>query len=302
MACGLQAARLPRHGTVKYPAAVTAHFFGHYLLSQGLITAPQLLAAVEYQQPRNTRLGELAVELGMMTAYDASRINALQAKEDLLFGEAAIKLQLLEREDVQRVLAAQQDLHVLLGQALVQLGYLDEDEVAHAVAGFEALVQRHDPEDVELPPDTPEAHLCNALFRLTHRLLTRSWGLANKPAAARVERGDLWLSDRNVRVPLQADGGLCLLVGVTHEIAVEAARPFAGEAPPGDPQMSEMVLQFGQVLAENLASVMAEQGRRLRPGQAQQVESRVPRPDSALTPIVPYVTQFGQVLVGLELP
>lgn len=289
-----------RWPSVKYTQGVRTRFFGQFLLSQGLITAPQLLAAVEYQQRHNPRLGELAAELGMLTAFDASRVNALQAERDLLFGEAAVQLGVLDRAAVQQVLAAQQDQHVLVGEALVHLGYLKQIAVDEAVLKFEAAQQGQAPNAVQVDEGTPEAHVARELFGLAHRLLLRSWGLNNKPDQLRIEQGPLWLSDCNAVAPL-TDVGLGLVLGVPLGAAEAAAKPFSGDATPGEAQQQEMVTQLAHVLAANLASVMAEQGRRLRPGEASAVGSRLDRDAEARTLLVPFVTQHGQVLVGLTV-
>ncbi len=116
------------------PRRPKARFLGQFLLAEGYITAPQLLAALEYQEQFNARLGEYAVALGLITLFDAQRINALQVSKDLLFGQAALELSLLSKEQVRQVMAAQRNDHVLLGEALCKLGYIDEATMAIALA------------------------------------------------------------------------------------------------------------------------------------------------------------------------
>ena len=96
--------------------ATHAHprFFGQFLLAEGRITPPQLLAALEYQSELNARLGEYAVALGQLTRFDAERIHALQVSKDLLFGEAALELSLLDAEQLRRLVAAQPKIKLAL--------------------------------------------------------------------------------------------------------------------------------------------------------------------------------------------
>ena len=279
---------------------VKTRFFGQYLLSRELITAPQLLAAVEYQAKHNSRLGEIAVGMGLLTAFNAEKINALQAREDFLFGEAAIDLDLLTRDEVASVLAEQQDVHVHLGKAITALEYMTPEAISEAVSEFEKIDHSNQPDTIAIPEDVPEGSIAYALHQLSQKLLLRAWGLTNHPAELRIELGPLLMSDRNVCVPLSGDLEATLFVGTPYDVAHRAALPFAGEAEPTDELMQDMVVQFSNVLANNLASVMAERGRRIRAGEPKTIDSHVSLPKQARTLVIPYITQQGQVLIGLS--
>ena len=276
---------------------VKTRFFGQYLLSKEFITPPQLLAAVEYQEANNSRLGEVAVGLGLLTPFNAEKVNALQAREDRLFGDAAIDLDLLTTEQVQKVLAAQQGAHVRLGQAIEHLEYMTPAAVTDALKGFSD--SEGEPDVITIPPGVLDEDVAQALHQLSQKLLLRAWGLPNKPHDLRIEHGPILLSDRNVRLPLGGDLNGMLLVGAPYAAAHKAAQPFAGEVEPKEALLQDIVEQFARVLANNLASVMAERGRRIRPGQPETVQSHLELSESTQTLVIPYITQLGQVLIGL---
>lgn len=280
-------------------ARVRPRFFGQYLLSKGLLTAPQLMAAVEYQEQHNTRLGDHAVARGMLTPFEVERIRALQAHENLFFGEAAIRLGALSTAQVRDLLATQKDAHVRLGDALADLGYLDRPTSDRALVEFLAEEDRIEPEVVSIPEDLPSKDVAFELFHLAHRLLHRVWNLENKTDRVRVETGMVALSDVNARITLSGAIETVVFVCAPHEVARMAATSPYAEVDPSDADMGQAVREFCRVLCANLASVLAEQGQRVAVGEPQMLMSRASTPPGIKASVVAFLTHRGQVFVGM---
>lgn len=274
-------------------------FFGQYLLSQGLITAPQLLAAVEYQERSNTRVGEHAIARSLLTPFEVEQIRALQTREDLFFGGAAIKLGILTAGQVRDLLADQSERHVMLGDALAELGYLDPVKAEQSLAHFLSSEDALEPEVVTIPEDLPHRDVAFELFHIAHKLLRRAWNLDNKTDRVRVASGPITLSDRNARVQLTGAAETQVFVCVPFEIAQEAARALTGELEPVDEDRDRIVREFSNLLCANLQSVLAEQGRRLHLDEAETLSSRVSLADDTQASIVTFLTHRGQVHVGM---
>jgi CheY-specific phosphatase CheX len=279
-----------------------ARFFGQYLVGNGRLTAPQLLAAIEYQERHNAKLGSCAVTLGLATPFEVDRIRALQAKEDLRFGEAAVKLGLLDEAQVERVMAAQGDKHVQLGEALVALGYLEPNQVETAAAEFLTAEARLEPELVTVPEDLPLHDVAFELFHLAHKLLLRVCDLTSKTERLRVMEGVMPLSDRNARVAISGAFSASVYVCVPDAIALDIASPFSGELPPTDAAQDEIVRELAALLSDNLRSVLAERGQRIEVSEAVLVGARVSVPPGGRVALVPFLTHRGQVLIALSLP
>jgi CheY-specific phosphatase CheX len=278
-----------------------ARFFGQHLVSNGRVTAPQLLAAVEYQDRNNAKLGAIALTLGLATPFEIEQICALQAKEDLLFGEAAVKLGVLDEAEVRRVRAAQEDGHVQLGEALVALGYLSREQVEVAAAEFLTAEARLEAEVVTVPDDLPLHDVAFELFHLAHKLLLRVCDVASKTERLRVLNGIMPLSDHNARVRVSGAVNSTVLLCLPHAIAIDIAGRYSGEAAPTDVDVAEIVRELANLLCDNLRSVLAEQGMRVQMAKAELQGSRVSVPPGAQVALVPYLTHRGQVLVGLSL-
>ncbi len=274
-------------------------FFGQFLLSKGLLTPPQLLAAVEYQDKFNSRLGELAVALGMVTPFEAQQINAKQVREDQLFGQAAVELGLLRDEQVSDILATQRDGHVLLGQAIVTLGYVDSAAIDSALAEFLAAAQA-EPDGIQLPENVSDREIACALFELAQKQLLRAWDLASKPGPGRVESMRLTLSDRNARVELDGQLQLTVMLGVPNEVTRKVASKATGGADPTDSDQDNVVLEFAQLLGENLASTLAERGQKVHVSHVTLQGARATLPPDVHVTVLPYLTHEGQVLVGFR--
>ena len=82
--------------------------FGLHLKKSGVISAEQLVAAVEVQLSTLVPIGQLALEEGILSARDI--FNILRAQSDapnVRFGDLAIEMGLMTRDDVMRLLMIQ---------------------------------------------------------------------------------------------------------------------------------------------------------------------------------------------------
>jgi CheY-specific phosphatase CheX len=279
-----------------------ARFFGQYLLAHGRVTAPQLLAAVEYQERNDTRLGTCAVGLGLVTPFEVEQIRALQAREDLRFGEAAVKLGLISDQQLQEVLAKQENAHVQLGEAVVALGYLTASEVEAAAAEFLSSEAQIEPEVVTIPDDLPSRELAFELFHLTHKLLLRVCDLTSKTERLRIVQDVLPLSDRNGGIAISGAAQTTVMLSLPDAVAFDVAKRFSGEITPNDRDVDNIVLELVNLLCGNLQSVMAERGVRLQLAEPELLGPRMSLPPGRRVALVPFLTHRGQVLVSMSLP
>jgi hypothetical protein len=111
--------------------------FGLYLKRKGIITAEQLVAAIEAQLDTLVPIGQIALEEGILSAQDIFTI--LRAQSDSpheRFGELAIELGLMTREELMRLLMLQTDRKRPLAEILVRQGVLTERQSAAEMSAF----------------------------------------------------------------------------------------------------------------------------------------------------------------------
>jgi hypothetical protein len=108
-----------------------------YLKKKGIISADQLVEALEAQLQALVPIGQLALEEGILSARDI--FDVLRAQSDSphdLFGELAIELRLMTREQLMRLLIIQTERKQPLAEILVWQGVITERKVAVEMAAY----------------------------------------------------------------------------------------------------------------------------------------------------------------------
>ena len=84
--------------------------FGLYLKNKGIISADQLVAALEAQLETLPRIGQLALEEGIISPRDIFDVlRAQRESPDERFGDLAIEMGLMTRNELMRLLMIQAD-------------------------------------------------------------------------------------------------------------------------------------------------------------------------------------------------
>jgi hypothetical protein len=118
--------------------------FGLFLHRRGIITAEQLVAALEVQLKHLVPIGQLALEECVLTArqiFDVLR--AQDRSPHVLFGELAIELGFMTRDDLMRLLMIQADRRIPLEKILIWQGVLTRETAALELNLFRKA--RHNP-------------------------------------------------------------------------------------------------------------------------------------------------------------
>ena len=111
--------------------------FGLHLKKRGIISAEQLVAALEVQLNTLVPIGQLALEEGILSARDIFAI--LRAQSDsphVRFGELAIELGLMTRDELMRLLMIQADRKRSLSEILVWQGVITERQASTELAAY----------------------------------------------------------------------------------------------------------------------------------------------------------------------
>jgi hypothetical protein len=117
--------------------------FGLYLKKKGIISAEQLVDALEEQTKKLVPIGQLALEEGILMARDIFKV--LQAQNDspnVRFGDLAVEMGLMTRDDVMRLLMIQADRKRPLGEILASQKVLSEEQVAREMVAYRQSLLR----------------------------------------------------------------------------------------------------------------------------------------------------------------
>jgi hypothetical protein len=105
--------------------------FGLYLKNKGIISADQLVEALEAQLETLPPIGQLAMEEGIISPRDIFEVLLAQSQSPTeRFGEIAIGMGLMNRDELMRLLMIQADRKLPVSDLIVTLGILSDEQVA----------------------------------------------------------------------------------------------------------------------------------------------------------------------------
>src|SRR6476620_11836406 len=104
--------------------------FGLYLKKKGVISAEQFVAALEAQLATMPRIGQLALEEGLISPRDIFDVlRAQRESPDVRFGDLALEMGLMTRDELMRLLMIQADRKRPLADVFVVEGMLSQERV-----------------------------------------------------------------------------------------------------------------------------------------------------------------------------
>lgn len=95
------------------------------LVKNGLVSAEQVVKALESQHLRRPHFGKIAMEQGKLTVRQVSEILMDQVADRRLFGQIAIDKGYLTEEDVFRIIGIQKARSQPLEEILLEMGAID---------------------------------------------------------------------------------------------------------------------------------------------------------------------------------
>jgi len=116
--------------------------FSRWLVSKGALDLPSVSRALLHCHTEQLHLGELAQQLGLLTAAQVEAIRASQAQSGLRFGESAIRLELLDKEQLAGIIALQQENPRDLAVVLARLGLIEAGRIQNLLNAYESETGR----------------------------------------------------------------------------------------------------------------------------------------------------------------
>ncbi len=242
---------------------MSVQFFGQFLLARGLISGEKLIEAVRLQEQTNVKLGDVAVQLELMTRDDAERINRLQRIEDQRFGDLAIREGVLTQPQFEQVLGEQSRTRLFLGEALVKCGALTDRQLETELLDFAA-----EQDQMQIPATLaglfagrPHARTLEVCTDVVLKMLTRVAHLTVKASAC--HDGAAAARPADYTVSQSFSGGFRGLVGLN--ISTPILLHLAGKLL--EEQLSEVgddaldgASEFLNIAAGNICAKLSQEG------------------------------------------
>jgi len=132
-------------------------WIGLHLVRSGLVTAEQLLTAIEYCESHRPPIGQIAIQKRKLTVAECFKVLSRQAIQPDNFGCIARELRLLSKRQVADLLLAQSEQTPTLSSALVATSALTQKEIERELA--QARFERRLRDDIDAFEEKPLSEL-----------------------------------------------------------------------------------------------------------------------------------------------
>jgi hypothetical protein len=142
--------------------------FGLYLKNKGVISAEQLVSALEAQLATIPPIGQLALEEGIISPRDIFDVLRAQSESpNERFGEIAIGMGLMTRDQLMRLLMIQADRKRPVADMFVTLGIMSAQKVTAEMAEYRQSLARRRSANVRPSKIVPNSRSQNCILRMS---------------------------------------------------------------------------------------------------------------------------------------
>jgi len=237
-------------------------FFGQFLVEQGIVTSEALLNAIELQDKRNLKLGEMAVAMGLITQSDIQKAHNAQMSKDMKLGDLLVEMCFLTVAQLDDIIIRQKNTHLYIGEALVQVGALTGDQLQKHLEAFKTDQAQYVSDGIELPINSPNGKIWEMTADLTYKMITRVLGLQFRPGKCVVTatiNPNFMLAAMDFSGDVEARYLLSVSEGLQKSIAKAI---LSEENVDGEPVeiLEDTVMEFINVVCGNVAAKASQMG------------------------------------------
>lgn len=237
-------------------------FFGQYLVEQNLVSRERLLEAIELQDKKNLKLGEMALSMGYLTEKDIERAHNAQMSKDMKLGDLLVDMEILTSAQLDDVITRQKNTHLYIGEALVQIGALSPDQLLQHLKAFKADQAQYVSEKIELPVAIANSNIWEMTADLTYKMVTRVLDLQYRPGKC-----ELITTPRfgfvMAAMDFSGDVDARYIISVSSALQKEVAKSILREENVDNESvevMDDTVMEFVNVVCGNVAAKASQLG------------------------------------------
>ncbi len=237
-------------------------FFGQFLVEQGIVSRDALINAIDLQDQKNLKLGEMAVSMGYITQNDIERAHNAQMSKDMKLGDLLVEMGFLTLTQLNDVIIRQKNTHLYIGEALVQVGALTSENLQKHLADFKADQAQYISDGINLPTDISNSTIWEMTADLTFKMITRVLDLQFRPGKC-VMVDVLSPNFMMAAMDFSGDVEARYLISVSEELQQSIARAILREeSVAGEPAevLEDTVMEFVNVVCGNVAAKASQMG------------------------------------------
>lgn len=237
-------------------------FFGQYLVEQGIVTVDALLEAICLQKQKQLKLGEVAVEMDMITAADIERVHNAQTFSNMRFGDLLVEMGLLTSAQLEEVVCRQKSTHLYIGDALIQIGALKDISLQRHLESFKAYETGYTSTGIEIPIKTGNDRIWEMTLELIYKIGATVLGLEFRPGKClpvTVVEPNFIL----VNIDLSGDLNANFIISISETLQKSIAKAMLAEDCVDDEPaeiLEDTVMEFVNIVCGNMAVKTAQMG------------------------------------------
>jgi CheY-specific phosphatase CheX len=237
-------------------------FFGQFLVEKNIVTRDALLRAIDLQDQKNLKLGEMAVSMGYITQADIERAHKAQMSKDMKLGDLLVEMGFLTINRLNEVITHQKSTHIYIGEALVQVGAVAGDMLPKHLADFKADQAEYVSDGIELPGSIAHSNIWEMTADLTYKMITRVLDLQFRPGKSTL----VTTIDTNfmmAAMDFSGDVEARYLISVSSELQKTIAKAvLREESVENEPSevLEDTVMEFVNVVCGNVAAKASQMG------------------------------------------
>ena len=237
-------------------------FFGQFLAEKNIVTRDALLRAIDLQDTKNLKLGEMAVSLGYITQADIERAHNAQMSKDMKLGDLLVEMGFLTLNQLNDVITRQKNTHLYIGEALVQIGALSGDKLQQYLLEFKADQAQFVSENIELPCSTANSKIWEMTADMTFKMITRVLHLPFRPGKSALAT-TIGTNFMMAAMDLTGDVDARYLISVSDGLQKTIAKAVLREDSVDDETsnvLEDTVMEFVNVVCGNVAAKASQMG------------------------------------------
>lgn len=237
-------------------------FFGQFLVEEGIVSREALIEAIDLQDHKNLKLGEMAVSMGYITQTDIERAHNAQLSKDMKLGDLLVEMGFLTLNQLNDVIVRQKNTHLYVGEALVQVGALTSESLQQHLAAFKADQAQYVSDGIELPETIANGKIWEMSADLTYKMITRVLDLQFRPGkcvTTTVIRSNFMLAAMDFSGDVEAR----YLISVSESLQKTIAKAILSEESVDNETkevLEDTVMEFVNVVCGNIAAKASQMG------------------------------------------
>ena len=238
-------------------------FFGQFLVEKNLVSREALLQAIELQDQKNLKMGEMAISMGFVTQAEIERAHNAQMSKDMKLGDLLVEMGILSLDRLNDVITRQKETHLYIGEALVLVGALSSETLQRSLADFKVDQALYVSDRIELPEGIANNLIWEMTADLTYKMITRVLDLQFRPGRCRTIStvdSSFMMAAMDLSGDIEARYILSVSQSIQKSVAKAILREESVDSEPVE-VLEDTVMEFVNVVCGNVAAKASQMGK-----------------------------------------